>query len=70
MRAFGGFEKGSEYYFHNHFFMARMGLLALILLLELKPMDTLIQWRIQLGKGKHPSTDPARPMATISIVQA
>src|SRR5439155_25184932 len=28
VRAFGGFEKGSFYYLHNHLFWAKMGLLA------------------------------------------
>src|SRR6266487_5458290 len=45
VRAFGGFEKGSFYYLHNHFFWGKMGLLAAILILELGPMIALIQWR-------------------------
>src|SRR5438034_3124947 len=28
LRAFGGYEKGAFYYLHNHFFWAKMGLLA------------------------------------------
>src|SRR5213596_3235270 len=37
-RAFGGFEKGSVYYLHNHAFWAKLTLLAAILILEVGPM--------------------------------
>lgn len=33
IRAFGGFEKGSFYYLHNHFFWMKMTLLAVIIAL-------------------------------------
>jgi len=69
-RAFGGFEKGSAYYLHNHLFWAKMGLLALILVLELSPMVTLIRWRVQLGRGQQPDTHAAARIASISFVQA
>ena len=44
-RAIAGTEKASSYYWSNHVFMAKMGLLALVLLLELWPMATLVRWR-------------------------
>jgi putative membrane protein len=66
-RAFGGFEKGSAYYLHNHLFWAKMGLLALILVLELSPMATLIRWRVQLGRGQQPDTHAAARFAWISF---
>jgi putative membrane protein len=69
-RAFGGFEKGSAYYLHNHLFWAKMGLLALILILELSPMVTLVRWRIQLGRGQQPDTHSAARFAWISFLQA
>ena len=69
-RAFGGFEKGSAYYLHNHLFWAKMGLLVLILILELSPMVTLIRWRIQLSRGQQPDTHAAARFAWISIIQA
>lgn len=70
LRAFGGFEKGSVYYLHNHFFLAKMGLLALILVLEVKPMITLIRWRIEVGHGRQPDTSAAARIARISVLQA
>ncbi len=70
VRAFGGFEKGSFYYLHNHFFWAKMGLLATILILELRPMITLIQWRRVVAGGGLPDTRMASRFAQISFVQA
>ena len=69
-RLFGGFEKGTNYYLSNHLFMAKMGLLVLILLLELSPMITLIRWRGQVKKGLTPDTSAAARLATISVIQA
>ena len=70
VRAFGGLEKGSAYYLHNHLFWAKMSLLLLILLLELGPMLALIRWRIQLGRAERPDTRAAKRLAQISFVQA
>jgi putative membrane protein len=44
-RAFAGLEKSPVYYWRNHVFYAKMGLLLLVLLLEIWPMVTLIRWR-------------------------
>lgn len=69
-RAFGPFEKGADYYLHNHFFLLKMGLLALILVLEIAPMVTLIRWRIALKKGTAIDTRPAAAFARVSTIQA
>ena len=69
IRAFGGFEKGSSYYLNNHFFWAKMGLLLVILLLEVRPMITFIKWRRVLGSGGTPDTQHARMFARTSYVQ-
>ena len=69
-RAFGGLEKGSAYYLHNHLFWTKMGLLVAILILEVRPMLTLIRWRVQRRRGQQPDTGPAPRLAAISIVQA
>ena len=67
-------EKGTEYYFANHFFLAKMSLFVLILVLEVWPMVVLIRWRIGLRKGQS-LADFAPPglakrIATISHVEA
>src|SRR3989454_6746053 len=59
VRAFGGFEKGSFYYLHNHVFWAKMGLLAAILVLEVGPMIALIRWRVAGAPRNVP--DPGAP---------
>jgi putative membrane protein len=70
VRAFGGLEKGTAYYLHNHLFWGKMALLGLILLLELRPMITLIRWRTQLARGEQPDTRGAAGFARISFLQA
>lgn len=70
LRAFAGLEKGSAYYLHNHLFWAKMGLLALILLLEIGPMVTLIRWRRAVARGEPVDTHLASRLARISFLQA
>jgi putative membrane protein len=70
VRAFGGLEKGTFYYLHNHVFWLKMVLLALIFLLELPPMVTLIRWRSAVARGEVPDTRLARRFARVSFVQA
>ncbi|MCF4997379.1 DUF2214 family protein [Pseudomonas syringae] len=70
IRAFGGFEKGSDYYLHQPLFHLKMTLLVVILLLELMPMVALIKWRIALARGAAVDTGRARRFARISHVEA
>lgn len=70
MRAFGGLEKGSDYYLHNPYFHLKMGMLLLILLLELWPMLTLIKWRTGLLRNSQIDTRHAPALARISLAQA
>lgn len=69
-----GIEKSTAYYNANYFFLAKMALLAAILVLELWPMATLIRWRVAIRRGGSPSVvavpGTARILATISHVQA
>src|SRR5215210_2519515 len=53
-RYLGATEKATSYYNHNHAFLGKMGMLALILALEVWPMVTLIRWRSALGRGGAP----------------
>jgi len=69
LRAFGGFEKGTDYYLSNGLFWLKMVSLLLIMVLEIWPMITLIRWRIQMGRGQQPDTRPAAAFARISYVQ-
>ena len=69
-RLLGGLEKPTAYYTHNGMFMAKMGLLLLILLLEIRPMLTLIRWRRQVAAGAAPDTVVAGGLSRISFIQA
>lgn len=70
MRAFGGFEKGSDYYLHQPLFHLKMTLLLLILLLEIAPMIALIKWRIARGKDLPIDPSKASRFARISHIEA
>ena len=70
MRAFGGFEKGTDYYLHQPLFHIKMTLFVLILLLEIAPMVTLIKWRIARSRGAAIDTWRATLFARISHIEA
>jgi len=70
VRAFGGLEKGASYYLHDRVFYAKMGLLVVILALEIRPMATLIRWRMGLRRGAPIMTTTAPALARISEIQA
>jgi putative membrane protein len=70
MRAFGGYEKGTDYYLHQPLFHLKMTLFVLVLLVELAPMITLIKWRIALARGTAFDTSRAKLFARISHVEA
>jgi putative membrane protein len=50
-RLFGSLEKPLDYYLNNHFFFAKMGCFALILVLEVWPATQLMRWRRSLQRG-------------------
>ncbi len=72
-RYLAGMEKSAAYYNGNHFFLAKMGLLAVILLLEIWPMVKLIRWRIAVRGGASADAvatpEAARRIAAVSYVQ-
>jgi putative membrane protein len=70
VRLFGGFEKGTTYYFHNHAFWTKMSLLGLILILEVTPMLAFVRWRTIVGRGEPVDTRDAGRFARISYLQA
>lgn len=69
MRAFGGFEKGALFYLHDPLFHVKLGLVALLLLLETYPAATLVRWRLARARGVAPDTSSARTLFVISRVQ-
>ena len=69
LRALGGYEKGTDYYLHNHLFLTKMGLLLLLLILETGVMLRLILWRRAVAQGALPDTSRAARYAGISLLQ-
>jgi len=69
LRAFGGLEKGTQFYLASSLFWTKMTLFALVLILEVWPMLTFIRWRVQRGRGQSPDTAPARALAVINHIE-
>ncbi|WP_065261438.1 DUF2214 family protein [Pseudomonas bananamidigenes] len=70
VRAFGGYEKGADYYLHQPLFHVKMTLLVLILLLELAPMIALIRWRMARAGSASIDSVRASVFARISHAEA
>lgn len=68
-RAFGGLEKGSDYYLHNWVFIAKMALFLLVFIIELKPMVTLIRWRRKKRNNEIIDFSSARQLARLSHIE-
>lgn len=68
-RAFGGAEKGSDYYLHSTAFLVKMGLFIVVFALEWVPMIAFIRWRIQLKKQQPPNTQKAGLFATLTYLE-
>jgi len=69
LRAFGGLEKGTEFYLRSPLFWTKMALFLLILLLEIRPMVTFIRWRAQLGRGLQVDTSSAPRLYTLNHIE-
>jgi putative membrane protein len=68
-RAFGGLEKGTQFYLASPLFWVKMALLGVILLPEIWPMTTFIRWRIVLRKGGIPDTKRARQLWVVNHIE-
>jgi putative membrane protein len=68
-RAFSGLEKGGAYYLGSTAFWLKMALLLVVLILEGRPMLTLIRWRVASSRGDTIDLSPARALARVSTVQ-
>lgn len=51
MRAFGGLEKGTEWYLHHPLFQLKMALFLLVWIIEMPLMISFIKWRISIKNG-------------------
>jgi putative membrane protein len=71
-RLLAGTEKATSYYLANEVFLAKMGFLAAILLLELWPALTLVRWRrkaARSGASWSPDSSSAARLRAISYLE-
>ena len=69
LRAFGGLEKGSQFYLQSPLFWTKMALFATVIILEIWPMVTFIRWRGALRRGETPDTSRARALYLVNHVE-
>lgn len=70
IRLFSALDKGTYYYLHNRFFLAKMVLFIAIIGLELAPMMAFLRWRAAVRRGELPDTARAPAFARTSAIQA
>jgi len=63
------FDREAEFYVHNGLFWVKMGLLALLLALETRPMITFIRWRLAGVRGGAPEIAPVMVLARINDIE-
>lgn len=68
-RAFGGLEKGTDYYLSNHVFWLKMILFTILFAIEIYPMATLIKWRMNLKKERDFSLQPASLLSKLTYAE-
>lgn len=54
------FEKGADYYFHNHAFLTKLSLFILVALLSIVPTREFFAWRRALRAGQAAELDATR----------
>jgi putative membrane protein len=69
LRAFAGLEKGSAFYLQSHGFYLKMGLFVAVVILEVRPMLTFMQWRQAHRRGARIDTRAARALFQVSHIQ-
>jgi putative membrane protein len=68
-RLFAQLDKGLDFYLYNGMFWVKMGLFALVFVLELYPMITLIRWRGLQAKQQSIDARPARLMWQLNHIE-
>jgi putative membrane protein len=61
------FEKGADYYFHNHAFLTKLSLFIVVGLLSIVPTVEFLSWRGALKAGQVPSVS-AKKLRVITAV--
>jgi putative membrane protein len=61
------FEKGSDYYFHSHAFMAKLSIFIVVGLLSIIPTMEFLSWRKAIDAGQLPAI-PAKKLRLVTAV--
>lgn len=69
LRAFGGLEKGTAFYWASRLFWVKLDLFLLVFALEIWPMLTFIRWRRLLRRGAKPDTSRARALYVVTHIE-
>ncbi len=69
LRAFGGLEKGAQFYLGSRLFWTKLGLFGLVFVLEIWPMVTFVGWRRRLRRGLVPDTSRAAAFYLLTHVE-
>ena len=62
------FEKGLDFYLHNHAFLAKMGLFVAVGLISIMPTRKFLSWRNAIARGEAPAIDSESVRAIRRIV--
>lgn len=62
------FEKGAEYYWHSHAFLAKFGLFIIIGLLSIVPTLEFLSWRDAIAAGQVPVMDASTRKRVTMII--
>jgi putative membrane protein len=68
-RAFGGIEKGTDFYLSSTAFWIKMGLFGAVFALEILPMVTLIRWRIRAARGQPPELSKVPLLYSLTVAE-
>jgi len=64
------FEKGAEYYWHSHAFLAKFGLFIIIGLLSIIPTMEFLSWRGAIEAGRVPVMDAAKRKRVTMVIHS
>jgi putative membrane protein len=62
------FEKGSEYYFHSHAFMAKLSIFIAVGLLSIVPTIEFLSWRKSISAGEVPVISAKKLRLVTSVI--
>ena len=62
------FEKGADYYFHSHAFLAKFSLFVVVGLLSIVPTLEFLSWRKAITAGQVPAIDAGKLRLVTAVI--